>query len=91
MQVLQCEEGNFLRAFVDYAFLTLNKELDFNAGFADIQQLALGIIDLIKKYTLFLKEIKNAERIQDIHLIENIVKLVNPYNVFLDIGKVETL
>lgn len=44
-----------------------------------------------RKYTLFLKEIKNAERIQDIHLIENIVKLVNPYKDFLDIAKVETL
>ena len=49
MQVLQCGEVNLLRAFVDYAFLTLNKELDFNAGFAVIKTLSGEMVDLIEK------------------------------------------
>ena len=30
IKVVQFGEGNFLRAFVEYAFQKLNKELDFN-------------------------------------------------------------
>ncbi len=48
MQVLQCGEVNLLRAFVDYAFLTLNKELDFNAGFAVIKTLSGEMLILSK-------------------------------------------
>lgn len=98
IKVLQFGEGNFLRAFVDYAFFKLNNELDFNAGVAVVQPLAGGMVDLIEKqdglYTLFLNGIKNGEKIQDIYLIDNIVKLINPYKDFqdyLDVAKVETL
>ena len=63
IKVLQFGEGNFLRAFVDYAFFKLNNELDFNAGVAVVQPLAGGMVDLIEKqdglYTLFLNGIKN--------------------------------
>ena len=48
IKVLQFGEGNFLRAFVDYAFLTLNKELDFNAGFAVIKTLSGEMLILSK-------------------------------------------
>lgn len=48
MQVLQCGEVNLLPAFVDYAFLTLNKELDFNAGFAVIKTLSGEMLILSK-------------------------------------------
>lgn len=98
IKVLQFGEGNFLRAFVDYSFFKLNKELDFNAGVAVVQPLAGGMVDMIEKqdglYTLFLNGIKNGQKIQDIFLIDNIVKCVNPYKDlqdFLDIAKVETL
>lgn len=98
IKVLQFGEGNFLRAFVDYAFYRLNKELDFNAGVAIVQPLEGGMVDMIEKqdglYTLFLNGIKNGEPAQDIYLIDNIVKTVNPYKDFqdyLDIAKVDTL
>lgn len=53
MQVLQCGEVNLLRAFVDYAFLTLNKELDFNAGFAIIKALSGEMLILSKNKIVY--------------------------------------
>lgn len=98
IKVLQFGEGNFLRAFVDYAFQTLNKELNFNAGIAVVQPLEGGMVDLIDKqdglFTLFLNGIKNNNPIQEIHLIDNIVKCINPYKDFqdfLDVAKLDTL
>ena len=38
IKVVQFGEGNFLRAFVDYAFHRLNNEVDFNAGIAVVHQ-----------------------------------------------------
>ena len=49
IKVLQFGEGNFLRAFVDYAFYRLNNELSFNAGIAVVQPLEGGMVDLIEK------------------------------------------
>jgi len=86
IKVVQFGEGNFLRAFVDYAFHKLNKEVDFNAGIAIVQPLKDGMVNMINDqdglYTLFMNGIKKGEKIQDIELISNIVKTVNPYTEF---------
>jgi tagaturonate reductase len=88
IKVLQFGEGNFLRAFVDYAFQRLNKEVDFNAGIVMVQPLKDGMVNMINDqdglYTLFMNGIKKGEKIQDIELITNIVKAVNPYTDFAD-------
>lgn len=88
IKVVQFGEGNFLRAFVDYAFQKLNKEVDFNAGIAIVQPLKEGMINIINDqdglYTLFMNGIKKGEKIQDIELISNIVKAINPYTDFAD-------
>lgn len=88
IKVIQFGEGNFLRAFVDYAFQRLNKEVDFNAGIAIVQPLKDGMVHLINDqdglYTLFMNGIKKGEKIQDIELITNIVKAINPYTDFAD-------
>lgn len=88
IKVVQFGEGNFLRAFVDYAFQRLNKEVDFNAGIAIVQPLKEGMINMINDqdglYTLFMNGIKKGEKIQNIELITNIVKAVNPYSDFAD-------
>ncbi|MEG2102267.1 MAG: tagaturonate reductase, partial [Flavobacterium sp.] len=82
IKVVQFGEGNFLRAFVDYAFYKLNKEVDFNAGIAIVQPLKDGMVNMINDqdglYTLFMNGIKKGEKIQDIELITNIVKTINP-------------
>lgn len=86
IKVVQFGEGNFLRAFVDYAFDKLNKEVDFNAGIAVVQPLKDGMVNMINAqdglYTLFMNGIKKGEKIQDIQLINNIVKTINPYTEF---------
>ncbi|PBJ09237.1 tagaturonate reductase [Flavobacterium sp. ACN6] len=88
IKVVQFGEGNFLRAFVDYAFDKLNKEVDFNAGIAIVQPLKDGMVNMINDqdglYTLFMNGIKKGEKIQDIELISNIVKTINPYTEFVN-------
>ena len=88
IKIVQFGEGNFLRAFVDYAFQRLNKEVDFNAGIAIVQPLKEGMVNMINEqdglYTLFMNGIKKGEKIQDIELISNIVKAINPYTDFAD-------
>lgn len=88
VKVVQFGEGNFLRAFVDYAFQRLNKELGFNAGIAMVQPLENGMVNMINDqdglYTLFMNGVKKGEKIQDIELITNVVKGINPYKEFDD-------
>lgn len=88
IKVVQFGEGNFLRAFVDYAFQRLNNEVGFNAGIAMVQPLAGGMVNMINDqdglYTLFMNGIKKGEKIQDIQLITNVVKGINPYTDFAD-------
>lgn len=98
IKVVQFGEGNFLRAFVDYAFQELNKKADFNGGIAVVQPLENGMIHMINDqdglYTLFMNGIKKGEKIQDIELISNIVKGINPYadyDAFLDLAKEQEL
>ena len=88
IKVVQFGEGNFLRAFVDYAFHELNKKVDFNAGVAVVQPIDKGLIKILNNqdglYTLFMKGVKKGIEIQDIKLIDNIVKGVDPYVNFED-------
>lgn len=98
IKVVQFGEGNFLRAFVDYAFQVLNKKVDFNAGVAVVQPLEGGLVHILNDqdglYTLFLNGIKKGEKIQEIEVIENIVKGINPYtefDQFLALAKEEEL
>ena len=98
IKVLQFGEGNFLRAFVDFAFYKLNQEVGFNGGIALVQPLEGGMVDLIMKqdglYTLFLNGVKGQQNIQDKYLIDTIVEGVNPYTDFqkyLDLAHADTL
>lgn len=98
IKVVQFGEGNFLRAFVEYAIQQLNKTADFNAGIAVVQPIDRGMVDMLNDqdglYTLFLKGVQKGEEIQEKELITNIVKGVNPYKDFqqyLDLAKEESL
>ncbi|WP_242118356.1 tagaturonate reductase [Aestuariivivens sediminicola] len=86
VKVVQFGEGNFLRAFVEYAFQQLNKTVNFNAGIAVVQPIARGMVDMLNDqdglYTLFLKGIQNGEAVQQKELITNIVKGIDPYTDF---------
>lgn len=98
IKVIQFGEGNFLRAFVEYAIQQLNKTADFNAGIAVVQPIDRGMVNMLNDqdglYTLFLKGVQKGEEIQEKELITNIVKGVNPYTDFeqyLDLSKEESL
>lgn len=88
IKVVQFGEGNFLRAFVEYAFQKLNNEVDFNAGIAVVQPIDRGMVSMLNDqdglYTLFLKGIEKGKEIQHQELITNIVKGVDPYANFKD-------
>ena len=66
IKVIQFGEGNFLRAFVDYAIQKLNKEVDFNAGVAVVQPIERGLIDMLNEqdglYTLVYERCKTRKR-----------------------------
>jgi tagaturonate reductase len=98
IKVVQFGEGNFLRAFVDFAFQELNKVVDFDAGVAVVQPIEKGLVEILNNqdglYTLFLKGIRNGESIQTKELITNIVKGINPYThfeEFLELAREEQL
>ncbi|WP_178987151.1 tagaturonate reductase [Winogradskyella schleiferi] len=98
IKVVQFGEGNFLRAFVDYAIQQLNKAVDFNAGVAVVQPIERGMVDVLNDQdglcTLFLKGIQKGQEIQEKELITNIVKGINPYTDFqhyLDLAKEDAL
>ena len=98
IKVLQFGEGNFLRAFVDYAIQTLNDQCDFKAGVAVVQPLSGGMVDKLNQqdglYNLFMKGIWQGEEIQEKELISSIVKGIDPYKDFkayLDLAKLEEL
>ena len=86
VKIVQFGEGNFLRAFIGYAFQELNKKADFNAGIAVVQPIDRGLVNMLNDqdglYTLFMKGVKKGEEIQDVELISNIVKAVDPYANF---------
>ncbi len=88
IKIVQFGEGNFLRAFIGYAFQELNKTANFNAGIAVVQPIDKGLVKLLNNqdglYTLFMKGVKKGKEIQEIELINNIVKGVNPYTDFKD-------
>lgn len=98
IKIVQFGEGNFLRAFVEYAFQKLNKEANFNAGIAVVQPIDRGMVDMLNAqdglYTLFLKGIQKGQEIQHTELITNIVSGINPYTDFeayLNLAKEEEL
>ena len=98
IKVIQFGEGNFLRAFVEYAFQSLNKEVDFNAGIAVVQPIEKGMVSLLNEqdglYTLFTKGIKDGKEIEQKELITNVVKAIDPYvnfAAYLDLAKEQEL
>ncbi|GLR15460.1 tagaturonate reductase [Portibacter lacus] len=98
IKIVQFGEGNFLRAFIGYAFQRLNDEIEFDAGIAVVQPIEKGLVNLLNQqdglYTLFMNGIRKGEEFQDKLLISNIVQGVNPYedfNTYLELAKEEEL
>lgn len=91
IKVLQFGEGNFLRAFVDWAIDVLNEKKKFNAGVAVVQPIEHGMVDMIQKqdglYHHMVRGIQKGKRINDIRLNTSIQQLINPfedYQAYMD-------
>ncbi|NJB71811.1 tagaturonate reductase [Saonia flava] len=86
IKIVQFGEGNFLRAFVDYAFYCLNRQNSFNAGVAVVQPIDRGLISLLNDqdglYTLFSKGVARGKEVIEKHLVDTIVKGIDPYVYF---------
>lgn len=84
-KVLQFGDGNFLRAFIDWMFHSLNHTIDFNAGITVVKaRPGEGKLNILNEqeglYTLFLKGIKNGEVKNEHQIIDCINKGINPYS-----------
>lgn len=98
IKIIQFGEGNFLRAFVDFAFQKLNNEINFNAGVAVVQPIDKGLVQLLNDqdglYTLFLKGYQKGKEVEEKHLITTIVKAIDPYldfQAYLNLAKEESV
>lgn len=82
-KVLQFGEGNFLRGFVDWMIDKLNKEFDWNGGVVVVQPLDKGLINMINSqdglYHLYLRGLKNSQKIEETRIIDCITRGINPY------------
>ncbi|PCE64768.1 tagaturonate reductase [Sediminicola luteus] len=86
IKVVQFGEGNFLRAFVDYAFYKLGKATSSPYGVAVVQPLPKGMVPVLAEqdglYTVFLQGISQGEKIDTAQCVDTIVKCNDPYTDF---------
>lgn len=82
-KVLQFGEGNFLRGFADWMIDRLNKEYNWNGGVVVVQPLASGLCDKLNEqdglYDLYLRGLKNGNRVEETRVVECITRAINPY------------
>lgn len=86
VKVLQFGEGNFLRAFADWAVDIMNERAGFNGSVLMIQPIQSGMTELINKqdglYHLILNGIRKGEATSETRLITSVAGAVNPYEDF---------
>ncbi len=83
IRVVQFGEGNFLRAFVDYALHVLNQDTAFDGSVAVVQPIPNGLVDRLESqdglYTLLQKGVTKGEIIDNQEVIDVVEKYINPY------------
>ncbi|GJM64321.1 tagaturonate reductase [Persicobacter diffluens] len=98
IKIVQFGEGNFLRAFVDWAIQQLNQKTDFNGNIAVVQPLQHGMVDHLAAqdglYHTVLQGIQKGALVRNTELIDVISAFNNPYTDFegfLSLGELEEL
>ena len=98
IKVVQFGEGNFLRAFVDYALQVLNRDTAFDGSVAVVQPIPNGLVDLLESqdglYTLLQKGVAKGEIIDNQDVIDVIEKCINPYKqttAYEQLSRLDTL
>lgn len=96
IRVIQFGEGNFLRAFVDFLILKLNKETDYSGSVTVVQPIQDGLTRLIDEqngcYTHIIKGIENGVPKKECFINNVISKTVRPYenyNDYLQLARLE--
>jgi len=83
-KVVQIGEGNFLRAFVDWMFHTMNKKGVFKGRTVVVQPIRDGRISNLNEqdglYTLYLRGIENGEEVNKKEIITAISRGLEAYN-----------
>jgi tagaturonate reductase len=86
IKVVQFGEGNFLRAFVDYAFYELGMATNTPFGVAVVQPLPKGMLPVLAEqdglYTVFLQGLCQGKKIDSAQCVDTIVKFNDPYSDF---------
>lgn len=82
-KVVQIGEGNFLRAFVDWMFHTMNKKGIFKGRAVVVQPIREGRISNLNEqdglYTLYLRGIENGEKVNKKEIMTAISRGVESY------------
>ncbi|PUU95280.1 MAG: tagaturonate reductase [Halanaerobium sp.] len=83
-KVLQIGEGNFLRAFVDWMFHTMNKKGHFKGRTVVVQPIREGRISNLNEqdglYTLLLRGIENGEEVNKKEIMTAISRGIESYS-----------
>jgi tagaturonate reductase len=83
-KVVQIGEGNFLRAFVDWMFHTMNKKGHFKGRTVVVQPIREGRISNLNEqdglYTLFLRGIENGEEVNKKEIMTAISRGIESYD-----------
>lgn len=98
IKVVQFGEGNFLRAFVDYAIDIANEEGKFSGDVAIVKPIAFGNLDRFDAqdnlYTVVLRGKENGKVINSKRVITSVQKAVDPfkdYDGYMALASLETL
>jgi tagaturonate reductase len=94
VKILQCGEGNLLRAFVDWMVDILNESTDFRSAVQIVQPIAQGMGQTVNDqeglYHLVLNGIRHGKPVREIRLISCVNGVINPfvnYQNFLKAGE----
>ncbi|TDP88856.1 tagaturonate reductase [Halanaerobium saccharolyticum] len=83
-KVVQIGEGNFLRAFVDWMFHTMNKQGHFKGRTVVVQPIREGRISNLNEqdglYTLYLRGIENGEEVNKKEIMTAISRGIESYS-----------
>ena len=97
-KVLQIGEGNFLRAFADYAIDIADRQGVFDGSVILCQPRGSGHIDVFNSqncmYTVLLRGIENGKKVEKAELVSCISRCVSPYYDyygFLELAKNDEL
>lgn len=82
-RVLQFGEGNFLRAFVDWMFHSMNTQGLFLGSVVVVQPIEQGLGDALNAqqglYTTVLRGVRDGRVVDERQLIECVSRVLNPY------------